>query len=322
MRRDWAAASLLVMLAGCDAGVVPEPPAPASAPAPLRPEPSVSRASGLQTELLAAKESRIEICSFGTQGVAVLRDAYLASTRGGPPGPGRLPDWGTYPALGPTDEAAALPFLRFMEACHKARAAGVGAPIPAIDPALATYEGYMTELHKTVVNASRYYARKDYERDGFRAGLAFHEVLSRALPKLDDERAAFVRAVAAWQKTRVAEPAPNLDEAGSIVLRAIPVTRGLTLRLLDAGPAGLENAKLLEEVGALADELERAKREHPEAPHAEIAVTLRAYLTAAEALVEQGDRPSALALYPVAAAQALLCEMHHAATVALARRSR
>lgn len=322
MRPDPIAVLLSVMLVGCDGDVVAEPspsPPTASAPAhvaPRPPAPARAGPTGLDRELLAAKESRIEVCLFGTQGIAVLRDAYLASTKLGPPGPGRLPEWGEYP---PTDATAKgpVPFLPFMEACHKARAAGVGAPIAGIDPALETYEAYVTELHKNLVNATRYYARKDYDGDSFRAGRAFHAALSPALAKFDAQYAAFATKMAGWQKTRPMEPPPGLDEAGAISHRSIVTTRELTTLLIGGARDAAREKDLLEKVGATADALEHAS---PDAPHIQVALRLRGYAAAAEALVATSGKPSPSVLYPVVSEQARLFEAHLSATVALARR--
>lgn len=154
-----------------------------------RPDARLRDTRGPRVSPEAMKRYRVETCYFGTLGLRYAKDAYLASLGGAEPGPGKIPSFGEYPEMQPqrphpqrpdqphiVPPENRLPFIRHVRSCSIAK--GLKEPAePELDAALTEYERYVVGLNRNLMEANRYYQRKQQEKDEFKRGQALHKRL-------------------------------------------------------------------------------------------------------------------------------------------------
>ncbi len=271
------------------------------------------------------KHSRVEACYWGSMGVTVTRDAYLASMKAGDPSADLLPDFGKFPEhekraaamkkAGRTPKKGAatnMPYLRHLRACSHAKST-TGVKMAGLDEALAEWEPYITKVHGSLVKATRYYARKSYEKDAFKEGKLHDAALKELLPQFEEKFAAFGKAVETWRaQNKDWKPKENLDEGGKVALEALGKARALTVLLSASSRDKDPIDKLLAELGKLNGELETLREEKRRPPHPKVfGPKLGDFVTAATAAVAQGEaKLTGAELYPVTSGLALMFELN------------
>ena len=330
-------------LSGCKEDPPPPPPATGSAsPAAASGTAAArqQRAKVPRVSPLSMKRYRVDTCYFGSLGLRVARDAYLASLGGAEPSPTKLPEFGDYsdgepapakagdadppkarvPGRPPSPMAAArqLPFMRHVRACSIAKALKDPA-VEGLDPALVEFDAYVSKLNKALMDATRYYGRKQWEKDEFSRGKAIHETLVASFGQLDDELAKLGEAVNKWMAA--AEPGPEkLDDAGKVGVRAEGEARKLTLALLAETRDGEAVTKLTEELSKSLAELEELNAKDKTAPHPRIVVPkLKTFVAAVEAAAKIEGKLSPTQAYPISAEMANLVEANQRALAQLLR---
>ena len=294
------------------------------------------------------KQYRIETCYFGSMGLLLARDAYLASVGENGPSPTNLPEFGDYPenkpregadgkdAKEPTDGkpdarkagprtplmggGRALPFIRHVRACSIAKS--LRQPEYAdLDPPVAKFEGYVNDLQRLFLDASRYYAREQFKKDDFKRGKSVHDKLMEKLPALDDELAAFTAAMEKWWPTM--KPGDEeLDEAGKTSLAAVNQAReGIRATMgeeVDAEALGKAIEGLEAKLASLQEVLDKDRT----APHPRVMVPkLTEMIEALKAIQGAGAEVTGLQRYSVSAGMASLIEAHQRGVAQLLRRS-
>ena len=96
-----------VALTGSAIGCKDDPPAPSpdTNAAASRTKGKSPRPQAPKVSPQANKEFFVDVCAMGTQGLRLTRDAYMASLKGGEPGPETIPSFGEFPEI----EAAGRP---------------------------------------------------------------------------------------------------------------------------------------------------------------------------------------------------------------------
>lgn len=292
------------------------------------------------------KQYRVETCYFGSMGLLVARDAYMASVGEQGPSATNLPDFGDYPENQPRDggkddkEATdgkgdgrkagprsplmgggrALPFIRHVRACSIAKS--LRQPAYAdLDPAIDRFEGYVNDLQRLFLDASRYYAREQYNKDDFKRGKSVHEKLMEKLPALDDELDAFTKAMEKWWPT-MKSGGEELDEAGKLSLAAIDQARDGVRATMGEAPDGEALGKAIEGLEAKLASLQELLDKDRTAPHPRVMVPkLKEMIDALKAVQGAGAEVTAIQRYGVSAGMASLIEAHQRGVAQLLRRS-
>lgn len=278
------------------------------------------------------KRYRVETCYFGSIGLAVSRDAYMALK--GEPSADNVPSLGEFPETRarPGDDKRVegrapilaagrqLPFVRHVRACAIAKSLKEPAN-EELDAAVLEYDSYVSELNKTLLEASRYYARKQWEKDEFKGGKAIHDKLAKAFPELDERTAKFGQAVTKWlAETKDGE---EVDDAGKVALEAVRDAREFSLMVLapERDKAKMEEliAAVQKSHDALAAMMDAEATK--EAPHPRVMVPkLVEFLTAAKEVAAIDGKLSGVQLYPTTAAMAELVEAHQRSLAQLLRK--
>lgn len=290
------------------------------------------------------KQYRIETCYFGSRGLLVARDAYMASVGEQGPSPTNLPEFGDYPENAPRDAGKdakeptdgkpdarkagprtplmgggrALPFIRHVRACSIAKS--LRQPEYAdLDPAVAKFEAYVNDLQRLFLDASRYYAREQYKKDDFKRGKSVHDKLMEKLPALDDELAAFTDAMQKWWPTM--KPGDeDLDEAGKVSLAAVDQARDAVRATMGDEPDTEALGKAIEGLEAKLASLQEILDKDRTAPHPRVMVPkLTEMIDALKAV--QGGEITGMQRYAVSAGMASLIEAHQRGVAQLLRRS-
>lgn len=278
-----------------------------------------------RVDAVTTKVNRIEACFWGSLGLAKTRDAYLASTKAGEPTAEKLPEFGEFPehekradALKKAGretktKAINLPYLRHLRACKHAKS-GTDAEMKEIDAALTDWEAYASQLHETLVKATRYYSRDGFTKDEFKEGKAHHEKLKELLPQLDEKFGAFAAAMKTWRDAnKDYKPKEELDEGGKVAHEALQKAQAATeLLMADKRDKAAIDAAIAE-VQKLYDELETIRTEQRRPPHPKVVgPKLKEFIDAATAAAQvEGDgKLSADQLYAPTSGLALLFELN------------
>ncbi len=343
----FATLSLSLLLSGCKSDPPPPPALPTSATAGadstakagvrVKHGLDTARRSGKVPRLQPAtmKRYRAQACYFGSQGLKVARDAYLGSLAGSEPSAKKLPSFGEYPEHAKLKErfeskgrkavfwGRGLPFVRHLRSCAIAKTLDKGKDA-AVDAALGRFDSYAGPLNKTLMEAHRYYARNEHEKDEFRQGRSFHAQLTKAFADLDAQLESFSAAIAPW--LRGLGPVPEKqDEGAKVASKAVMEARVLTLDALasTADAAGVKAA--LDALGLTRDALQARQISAKREPHPRVVMPrLKQFVEAATKLSEAlatGTKLSASALYPTTSAMAALVEANHRAHSHLLRRA-
>jgi hypothetical protein len=334
VRLVLAGAFLCSTLAGCKEDPPPPPPSVgavtegSAAPDSVAPARSVD-AKVQRVDAETTKVLRLGACYWGTMGIAVTRDAYLASTKDGEPSADKLPSFGDFPEHAKQEEARKkagreplarigqnLPYLRHLRACQHAKSQST-AKLEGVDEALAAYEAYITQLHDLFVKATRYYARKAYEKDEFKEGKEIDKKLKELLPQFDEKRAAFATAYNAWHgQHKEWMPKEELDAGGKIAQQAVVKAHEVVALLLaetrdrDAIGKALDELKKLEADLKATEDAEK-RSAHPRTMGAPIAEVIKAV---EDALAIEGTaKLTPTQLYPAQAAVAVMFDLHQRA---------
>jgi len=293
------------------------------------------------------KQYRVETCYFGSMGLKVARDAYMASVGKTGPSATNLPDFGEYPENKPREEnkpdgkpdaegkakperkvgrrrplggGRALPFIRHVRACSIAKSLKQPA-YPELDAAVGEFEDYANDLQRLFLDATRYYAREQYKKDDFKRGKSIHEKLMEKLPMLDDKLAAFTKAMEAWWP-EMKPGDEKLDEAGKVSLAAVNQARDAVRALMGSER---DDAALDEAIEGLEAKLETLKADLDEdrtAPHPRVMVPKLEEMVEALKAAKAVDGPlDAMQSYAVTAGMAGLIEAHQRGVAQLLRRS-
>lgn len=282
MRARAVAVGLLV-LAACDEPAPLKPAATSQAIAdptgaipklePLAPAAIERNEAAVAPEI--TKRLRAELCLYGLYGAIYARDAYWESLGKNPPGAQHLPSFGVYDehrvsaGSGRVPIAAKmgrLPFERHLRACAAAMRLAEG-KWPELDAALAKTEPHATAAARILSQAARYYAREEYDGDGFAQGNESHEQISDALGKLDDAQRAYAGAVSTWMGSTKPADDDQRDALGKQSAEIVTLARAATTgalaterneEALSQALSGLKKQrKALEEAGPQAKLLAR-----------------------------------------------------------------
>jgi hypothetical protein len=239
------------------------------------------------------------------------------SAAGVPPGGSAMGHGGMQgrPGMTPTRQ---LPFVRHLRSCSVAKTLKTPA-YEGFDGKLEEFEKYSTKLNQTLLEAQRYYTRKQYEKDEFKRGKELHKTLTDEFGKLDEQLKAFDGAIRGWYD-KLKPPPDELDEGGKMASEAVGEARKLTLALL-AGEANAEKAKdPLEKVKKTITTLEdRHEKDKREAHAAIVTPKLKAWVGVIEHVLKDGDKLSDESNYLVSAAMAELVEADQRAVAQLLR---
>lgn len=153
--------------------------------------------------------------------------------------PGRVPGMGgmagRIAGRGPMiDSMGNLPFLRHVRSCSVAKTLK-NPSAGDLDQKLEGFDTYVSELTKVMLDAQRYYGRKQFEKDDFKHGAELHKTLTNELPKLDEQLKSFGHAVNDWYAKLPAQ-SEKLDEGGTLCNAAVADARAVTLLLLAEEP--------------------------------------------------------------------------------------
>jgi hypothetical protein len=332
-----AGAFLYATLSGCKEDPPPPPPAVqaegSAAAAPGAPGGSAAtRARDAKVARVDAETTKIlraEACYWGTLGIALTRDAYLASMKDTEPSADKMPTFGDFPEHVKQEEARKkagreplarigqnLPYLRHLRACQHAKTQKE-AKLEGLDPALEAYEAYITALHDVFVKATRYYARKQYEKDEFKEGKEIDKKLKELLPQFDEKRAAFATAYAKWFETKKDwKPKEELDAAGKVTLQAATKAHETVLLLLADKRDNAAITKSLDELKKLETELKSSDDGDKRSPYPRVVGPAIADVVKAveEALAIEGTAKLTPAqVYPAAVAVAVLYDLEQRA---------
>lgn len=287
------------------------------------------------------KRYRVESCFFGSQGLRLLAAGYLESTKAGPPTADRQPSFGTYPngvkpakpaekeKQAPGDEAEerrprppsvtqTVPFVRYLRYCAIAKSLTEPAD-PTLDAAMKSFNEYAAPLTQFIIQASRYFGTRQWEKDDFERGKFLHEKLSEALPKAEAQLATLVAPVNGFAAKAPAESPEKLDDAGLAAREATAKARALAVTFLPDAE-GADRAALLEAAVAAQKTFADAVAKDEKSPYGK-AVTpkLNAFIDAAKAAVEAGEPAPADETYMVMFTMADLVEANHRALNQLLR---
>ncbi len=225
------------------------------------------------------KRFRVELCRYGSYGLKFASDAYTTSLAGAVPSAGKLPTFGKHPDGSRKSRLKGraagigralpfygqLPFARHVRACTIAK--GLREPAtPALSEALVAFDAFAAPLNKHMMEALRYYGRKQFEKDKFARAQTLHKHLSKLFPQIDTKLAAVDTAAEAWLSTLKKQP-EKLDESGELVNTALNEARGL-LKLamaesVDAAAFKEATSKLAKAVEAIHGQ-EETKTKSPE----------------------------------------------------------
>ena len=277
------------------------------------------------------KKYRVEACYFGSLGVTVAAEAYQTSLGGAEPSTAKIPSFGEYPETkklpgqkkmaGRAPILAAgrqLPFVRHVRACSIAKSLKEPAH-EELDAAVVAFEGYISGVNKALLDATRYYTRKQYEKDDFKRAKQIHTTLSESFPKLDEELKKFGDVVNKWalDNTKTEE---KLDDAGQLAQTVLHDARALTLMFLEEER---DKGKIGEAITALEqkrDELLTKHESDKQAPHPRVmGPKLLQFINAAKAAAEIDGKLEAEQRYPVTAHMANLVEANQRALAQLMR---
>ncbi|AUX20575.1 hypothetical protein SOCEGT47_010470 [Sorangium cellulosum] len=247
--------------AGCKEDPPPPQPEPASSAAANKGKAKLRTpvSSIARVDPQSMKEYRVDVCYFGTLSLKQARDAYLASLGKDEPSEKKIPSFGIEDPTKPGDAAKAAPpakpaapgakagpsrvdarrrpFNFSARAPHErnARACTVAVslkdpPMPEVDPVLAEYAPFATDLAKSIAAAANYYQREEYKKDKFEKGKELHKKLLDGFEKLDAQSEKLGAVVSAWH----ASHPPDLstaDEGRKAAITALEDARALMLLL-------------------------------------------------------------------------------------------
>jgi uncharacterized protein DUF3829 len=256
------------------------------------------------------KDFRVDICWFGSQGLRMVRDAYMASLGGKEPTPEHLPSFGDFPELKAKKEAdkerekqakdapagrprafpafAQLPFMRHVRVCSLIKSIK-DAPQEALDTSIAEFDKYATKLNKSLTDAMRYYDEtgKQWEKDNFERGKKLHAELVEEFKELDTQLAAFGKGVDAW-KASLKELPEQLDDTGKIAQQGTTEARAITAALLGDKPDTKALGADLEKLKTTAADLKKKGDEEKTAAYPKVVgPKLDAYVLAVEPLLKE-----------------------------------
>jgi hypothetical protein len=323
------------LLLGCREDPPPPPPPPPasgtakSADAP--PKTSRNKVPRISAETM--KLYRVETCYFGSMGLAVTRDAYLSSMGNASPSKDKLPSLGEFPGVrkpgdkdtGMRDRAPILamgrqmPFVRHVRGCSIAKSLKEPAN-SELDAAVVVFEKYVSEVNKTLLDASRYYTRKQWEKDDFKRAKQMDEQLKKSLPLLDEKLATFGAVVNKW----VLEQKPSsekLDDAAKLAQTILAESRAVALMVItQSGDA----AKIGEAIGEIEKKHEQLKEmgggDAKQVPHPRVMTSkIQAFVAAVKVATATDGKPTAVQQFPVTSAMADLIEANQRAMAQLLR---
>jgi hypothetical protein len=340
-------------VSGCKDDPPPPPPLPTATPGTAT---KPTDAVGAQVQRMspeATKLFRVDMCFFGSQGLRHLAEAYTASLGGKEPSATNVPEFGDYPEPSATprrggraeptgddatkgDDAKAekgteakpavpggavrqVPFLKYLRYCAVAKQLKEPAH-EELDTALTAFDQYAGPLNRSLVEATRYFGTKQFERDEFKRGKALHEKLSEGLPKAGEELDKLQKGVEGFAGTLKGLP-DELDEGGKIAQRAYEEARAAALLFL-APEVDAESAKAaIEKLKKSHEDLVAEGEKSAEAPHPKVvAPKIEALVSAIETALEAGATASSAERYPVFMAMADLVESSQRALAQLLNR--
>jgi len=266
------------------------------------------------------KRYRVEACFFGAQGLRLLAEGYLESTGGTMPTADKLPSFGEYPNAKDVSAAqknklqrraisvaTSVPFIRYLRYCAIAKSLK-DPKVDKLDEALIEFNEYATPLSQYLIQATRYFGTKQFEKDDWKRGKFLHEKLNEALPKVDEQLATLVEPVNAYAAAAGESP-EKLDDPGKAARVALAKARALAVTFLPDGKA--EGRKeLLDEVIAADEALDEAAATDAKSPYGKaVSPKLEDFIKAAKAAVE-ADEPTKQQVYAVMFAMADLVEVN------------
>ena len=235
---------IALVAVGCD-DPAPKPAQPsatatATAIPTLQPLASTMRPRGGRLSDTYTKRLRAELCEVGLLGAIYAREAYFESLGGKAPSATHLPSFGEHGAM--TERTGRLPFDRHLRACTAGARLATG-KWPALDAALSEVEPRANETARLMGQASRYYARKEWEKDAFAEGNKSHEALT-ALTDLAEKHAAYRKVLGKWLGTE-RDGEDERNDAALQSKRAVTLARAVLDALLDGKAAKLDELRQL-----------------------------------------------------------------------------
>ena len=244
----------------------------------------------------------------------------------GPAAPGmRLP---AAPGLDPAGrmagraplEAAAgrqLPFVRHIRSCSVAKTLK-NPSYGELDKAVEEFDKYASELNKSLLDANRYYARKQYEKDQFARGKELHKALKESFPKLDEQLAALGKAYRAWIEKNT-KPTEKLDKGGELAHASVNDARAVALALLDEKVDKDAVGKGIEKLKGSHEALKKHGDEDKKSAAPRVVLPkIEAFVSAAEE-AGKGEKLSVEQTYAVSAAMAEVVEANQRAVAQMLR---
>jgi len=336
-----ALVSLLALLGTPACKEDPPPPPPASATNGPLGQPTLKEAESTtkfnpsrtqvpRVDKDTMKRYRVEACFFGAQGMRLLADDYLTSTKGGEPTADTAPGFGEYPGVekpaasnDPTQRRRAVsvtktvPFIRYLRYCAIAKSLKDPA-VDELDAALVSFNEWAAPISQYVIQSTRYWGTKQYEKDDFKRGKFLHEKLSEALPKTEAQLATLAEPVNAYAATAPETSPEELDEPGKAARAATAKARALAVTFLPGGEAEGREA-MLEAVVEAEKALKEAAAKDDKSPFGKaVPAKLADFIAAAKVAVE-GGKPTDEQVYSVMFAMADLIEMNQRALNQLLR---
>ena len=307
-----------------------EEPPPPPKPAPIASNGAATRAapntaaSAAPARVAAArvsdatvKQYRVEACYYGALGLTKARDAYLKSLGGAAPSKTKLPSFGEF---GPSAAGrprgvlgmAPMPFARYIGACTVAKNRTQPA-YATVDPAVATFEPFARKLNRLMMEASRYYQQKTYEKDGMKRGLELHAELTAAFNDLAPQLAELGKAIQPWQD-KLPAPSEKLSKSGELAVPAIAEARKL-VRLFIADERDTTATKTQYDATAAAiAKLAEYSQKAPTEPHiARVLPQLQQLMKAAAGLLQEKGTLDSDQRYRLTSTMATIVDAHHRA---------
>jgi hypothetical protein len=204
-----------------------------------------------------------------------------------------------------------LPFVRHVRSCSVAKTLKTPA-YGELDKAVEEFDKYASELNKSLLDANRYYARKQYEKDEFKRAKELHKALTDAFPKLDGQLATLSKAYRAWIEKNKGST-EKLDKGGELAHAAMTEAREVALLLLADEVDGEAVGKALEKLKTARDALEKRGEEDKRDPSSRVVLPkVDAFISAAEDAAK-AKKLSVMQTYAVSAAMAEVIEANQRA---------